>query len=135
MSESSPPIRTSVKGHRSRPVPIEVQFLDLVALFDKTIASITKVSAESDNLSDQAIASELDDSLLELRIWMEDIKHVIPNANHSSSGFEMIDKLEGPAASTLRSILSNLQADITDLSTTSDDTGLYDLGHQSRYLV
>ena len=129
MSESSLPIKTLVKGHQSRDhrsVPIDVQFLDLLALFDKAITSITKSSAESNNLSDQATANELDDSLLELRIWMEDIKTVMPNASHSSSGFELLDKLEGPAASTLRSILSDLQAHIIDLSTTSQTTGLYD---------
>ena len=124
---SLPPEAFHQTGRRHRRIPLEIQFRDLLALFDKIVASAITVGARSHDPADHVIARALDDSLFELRMWLENIRSKIPDRGPSSGSLSILEKFEGPGATRLRNDLDDLETHLKELSATSTDTGLY--GH------
>ena len=109
--------------HKSRS-PVEVHFENLLALFDSVVASAITASAKSHELSDQVTARSLDDSLFELRIWLENIKAIVPEAQSPLDSLRILGKLGGPVGAMSLEILRGLETDLTELSA---DTAAYEL--------
>ena len=106
-------------------IPLEVQFENMLALFDSVAASAIVASAKSHESSDQVIARSLDDSLFELRIWLENIKHVMPDAESSRNSLRILGKLGGPIVAILLHVLGRMEKDLTGLSADSADNNSY----------
>ncbi len=106
-------------------IPLEVLFENLLALFDSVIVSAISAGAKSHESSDQAIARSLDDSLFELRKWLENIKHVMPDAESSRNSLRILGKLGGPLAAMFPKILGGMETDLTELSAETADNNLY----------
>ena len=106
-------------------IPLEVQFENMLALFDSVAASAIVASAKSHESSDQVIARSLDDSLFELRIWLENIKHVMPDAESSRNSLIILGKLGGPTVVILLNVLGRMEKDLTELSADSADNNSY----------
>ncbi len=105
--------------------PVEVHFENLLALFDGVVTSAITASAKSHESSDQLTARSLDDSLFELRIWLENIKAVVPHAESSLDILRILGKLEGPVAAIFLKILGEMETDLTELSADTADNNLY----------
>lgn len=103
----------------------EVQFRDILALFDKTVTEAILLGARSRDPSDNATAQLLDDGLFELRIWAENIKAVALTAESSHKSLRILDILEGPAVSTANDVLHGLEQDLKLMSGGSLKTELY----------
>lgn len=106
-------------------MPLEVRFENLLTLFDRVVASAITVGAKSSDPSDQVTARSLDDSLFELRIWLENVKAIAPDAGPSSDSSRLLGKLEGPAAALFQNVLMDLETDLKDLSADITDMNLY----------
>ena len=117
------PLRQDRRGKNH--IPLEVHYENLLALFDSVVTSAITASAKSHESSDQVIARSLDDSLFALRIWLENIKHVMPDAESSRNSLRILGKLEGPLATIFLKILRGLETDLTGLSAHTADNNLY----------
>ena len=106
-------------------IPLEVRFENLLALFDSVVASAITACAKSHESSDQVTARSLDDSLFELRIWLENIKAIVPDAESSPDSLRILGKLEGPVAATFLNVLEGMETDLTELSADTADKNLY----------
>ena len=115
----------SQNSQNHRQILLEDQLRDLLALFDKTVVSAIKVESRSHDSSDYVTACALDDCLFEFRMWLENIKAIMPNTESFPSSLRVLDKLEEPVASNLRDIFSNLGTDLTILLASCNDTEQY----------
>ena len=104
---------------------MEVRFENLLALFDSVVASTITVSAKSHESSDQVTARSLDDSLFELRVWLENINGIVPDAESSLDSLRILGKLEGPVAAAFLEILGEMETDLSELSADTADNNLY----------
>ena len=117
--------KTLRKDRRRCQTPLEALFRELLALFDKVVASAISLSARNDDPSHHFTARILDDYLFELRLWPENIKTMMPDAELTDS-LKLLRGLEESTASNLRDILSNLERDLTSLSAKLTDSQMYD---------
>lgn len=115
----------NIRSHRR--IPLEVQLQDLLALFNKIAEKAITVGARSHDPSDHVTARALDDSLFDLRVWLENIEAIVPDTEPSPGSLKMLGKLEGLAASTFRNVLHDLETDLTELLGDFTDMGLYGL--------
>lgn len=101
--------------------PMDTRIRDTLALCDSIVASAITISAQSNNLTDQATAHTLDDCLFDLNIWVENVEASI--SSNSSDSLKVLDILRGPAASSVQRVIDDLEMtfkDMTkDLTTTS----------------
>lgn len=112
----------NIRSHRR--IPLEVQLQDLLALFNKIAEKAITVGARSHDPSDHVTARALDDSLFDLRVWLENIEAIVPDTEPSPGSLKMLGKLEGLAASTFRNVLHDLETDLTELLGDFTDMGL-----------
>ena len=105
-------------------IPLDVHFENLLALFDSVVASAITASAKSHEPSDQVTARSLDDSLFELRIWSENIKAVMPDADSSRNSLRILGKLGEPIGAKILKIFTRLELDLTELSADTADSKL-----------
>ena len=112
------------RSDKSR-IPLEVRFENLLALLDSVVASAITASAISHESSDQVTAHSLDDSLFQLRIWLENIKAMVPDAETSPDILRILGKLKGPGAATFLNVLGAMETDLKELSADTADKSLY----------
>ena len=117
------PLRQDRRGKSH--IPLEVHYENLLALFDSVVTSAIIAGAKSHESSDQFIARSLDDSLFALRVWLGNIKAVMPDAESSRNSLRILGKLEGPLATIFLKIFRGLETDLTGLSAHSADSKLY----------
>ena len=106
-------------------MPLEVFSQNLLALFDGVVTSATIASAKSGESSDEVIATSLDDTLFELRVWLKCIKRVMPGAESARNSLRILGKLEGPLTARFLNMLGGIETDLTELSAETTDNTLY----------
>ena len=104
---------------------LDGQFVNVLELFDRVVASAITVSAKSSDPSEHAMARMLDDCLFGVRMWIENIIATVPDVGPSLDGFTFLDMVKGPTRLTLHNALESLRKDLRSLMA-STETEMYD---------
>ena len=108
------PAKSSFYGGDFVRAPIDTRIRDTLALCDNIVASAITISTQSNNSTDQATAHTLDDCLFDLNIWVENVEASI--SGNSSDSLKVLDILRGPAASSVRHVIDDLEMAFKDMS-------------------
>lgn len=108
------PAKSSFDGGDFFRAPLDTRIRDTLALCDSIVASAITISAQSNNSTDQTTAHSLDDCLFDLNIWVENVEASI--SGNSSDSLKVLDILRGPAASSVRQVIDDLEMTFKDMS-------------------
>lgn len=107
---------------RNGQVPVEVQYEQLLKVFDRAVSSTSEAEATIQQPLNRGQAHKLEDYLFELRQVIGNVRKLVPSGSQSRDGFRMLDVLESDTASSFRTILHDLGKSLESVLVTSSES-------------